>query len=168
MKAHPQEDSDTAFLSTLRRGICTDSAQETRDLAARIATLLPEDTVLALHGTLGVGKTTFVQGLAKGFGFKGHVTSPTFNIYTVHEGGRRQLVHMDAYRLEGGNQIEALLLEEFLVSPWCLALEWPSKVADWIPAEAWHLRLSITEREQHCVRLLAGDEVIEALREGGH
>lgn len=143
------------LLSALRQGIATSSAEEMRDLAARMAELLPADTVLALHGTLGVGKTTFTQGLAVGLGFTGHVTSPTFNIYTVHDGGRRQLVHMDAYRLEGGAQVESLLLEEFLSSPWCLVVEWPEKVADWIPADAWHLELSITPDERHLVRLRA-------------
>lgn len=141
------------FLTELRAGITTGSAEETRAIAARIAALMPEDTVLALHGTLGVGKTTFVQGLAAGFGVPGHVTSPTFNIYTVHSGGRRQLVHMDAYRLEGGAQIEALLLEEFLRSPWCLAVEWPEKVGDWIPGDAWHVELSIIEGDRHVVRM---------------
>lgn len=141
------------LLSALREGITTSSAEEMREVAARVAGLLPVDTVLALHGTLGVGKTTFTQGLAVGLGFKGHVTSPTFNIYTVHNGGHRQLVHMDAYRLEGGAQVESLLLEEFLSSPWCLVVEWPEKVADWIPADAWHLELSITPDERHLVRL---------------
>ena len=146
-------DDDAQFLSTLRTGITTASAEETRALATRLAALLPEDCLLALHGTLGVGKTTFVQGLAAGFGISGHVTSPTFNIYTVHTGGRRQLVHMDAYRLEGGSHVEDLLLEEFLRSPWCLAVEWPENVADWIPSDAWHIELSITEGDHHVLRL---------------
>lgn len=143
------------LLRDLRAGLVTGSAEETRALAGRIAAILPPDTVLALHGTLGVGKTTFVQGLAAGFGIQEHVTSPTFNIYTVHSGGRRQLVHLDAYRLDSGAQLEDLLLDEFLRSPWCLAVEWPEKVADWIPAEAWHLELGITEGEKHTVRLMS-------------
>lgn len=143
-----------AFLSQLREGLTTHSAEETRALATRIAALLPVDTVLALHGTLGVGKTTFVQGLAAGFGIQEHVTSPTFNIYTVHSGGHRQLVHLDAYRLDNGGQLEDLLLDEFLRSPWCLAVEWPEQVYDWIPSDAWHLELGITEGDQHTLRLL--------------
>lgn len=146
---------DSSLLPRLREGLVTASAEETRALAARIAPLIPPDTVLALHGTLGVGKTTFVQGLAAGFGLREHVTSPTFNIYTVHSGGTRQLVHLDAYRLENGTQLEDLLLDEFLRSPWCLAVEWPEKVADWIPADAWHLELGITADERHTVRLLS-------------
>ena len=60
------------------------AATEPQALAAELAAALPPDTTLALHGNLGVGKTTFVQGLARGLGLTEPVTSPTFNIYTVH------------------------------------------------------------------------------------
>lgn len=142
------------LLRLFQDGCITQSAEETRVLAARFAALFPVDRVLALHGTLGVGKTTFVQGLAHGFGVTGHVTSPTFNIYSVHPGKVRQLVHLDAYRLEHGSQVEDLLLEEFLQSPWCLAVEWPSKAGAWLPADAWHLELSIIDGDKHRLRLI--------------
>ena len=137
----------------LRAGVVTESAEQTRALAAELALALPPDTTLALHGDMGVGKTTFVQGLALGLGVTGHVTSPTFSIYSVYQGTQRRLVHLDAYRLENERQIEALLLEEFLTSPWCLAVEWPEKIGAAVPVDAWHLVLSITEGERHQVRL---------------
>ncbi len=137
----------------LRAGVTTATAEETRALAARLATALPTDCVLALHGDLGVGKTTFVQGLARGFGITGHVTSPTFNIFTLYRDGSRTLVHLDAYRLENPLQIEELMLEDFLTSPWCLTVEWPSKIDAWIPADAWHIELGILPDERHTVRL---------------
>lgn len=138
----------------LKAGVTTATAGETRALAARLAAVLPPDQVLALHGDLGVGKTTFVQGLAQGFGITGHVTSPTFNIFTLHRGDTRTLVHLDAYRLENPLQIEELMLEDFLTSPWCLAVEWPSRIDAWIPADAWHVELGILPDERHTVRLL--------------
>lgn len=144
-----------SICAKLRAGIVTASAAETRALARELAAVLPPDIVLALHGDLGVGKTTFVQGLAAGFGCPDPVTSPTFTIYTLHQGGRRTLVHLDAYRLDSGAQIDSLMLEDFLVSPYCLAVEWPEKIADWIPSEAWHLELGITADEHHTLRLLA-------------
>lgn len=133
----------------LRQGIVSDSAAETRDLAAELAALLPPDTVLALHGDMGVGKTTFVQGLARGLGVKEQVTSPTFAIYSVYAGAHTKLVHLDAYRLENERQLEELLLEEFLTSPWVLAVEWPEKTGAWLPKDAWHLTLSIVEGDRH-------------------
>ncbi len=150
---------DSSIFVELRAGATTATAEETRALAARLAEALPPDCVLALHGDLGVGKTTFVQGLAAGFGVAGHVTSPTFNIFTLHRGSKRTLVHLDAYRLEHPDQIEELMLEDFLTSPWCLAVEWPSKIDAWIPADAWHVELGILPDERHTVRLLAGGTV---------
>lgn len=137
----------------LRAGITTPSAEATRALAAEFAATLSGDTTLALHGDMGVGKTTFVQGLAQGLGVHEHVTSPTFAIYSVYRGAGRTLVHMDAYRLERGAQVEELLLDEFLVSPWVLAIEWPEKVADWLPPQALHLTLSIVDGDKHHIRL---------------
>jgi tRNA threonylcarbamoyladenosine biosynthesis protein TsaE len=136
----------------------TASAAATQKLAAELAAALPPDTTLALHGDLGVGKTTFVQGLARGLGVTEPVTSPTFNIYTIHRGPRevgRTLVHLDAYRLDGPRQVEDLLLEDFLVSPWCLAVEWPDRIAGWLPAGALHLDLGIAPDERHTVKLRA-------------
>ena len=60
---------------------------------------------------------------------------------------------MDAYRLESDREIDALMLEDFLVSPWCLAVEWPEKINAWIPANALHLDLGITPAQHHTVRL---------------
>jgi tRNA threonylcarbamoyladenosine biosynthesis protein TsaE len=133
----------------LRAGLVTESAEQTRTAAAALAAQLPPDTVIALHGDMGVGKTTFVQGLAEGLGVKAQVTSPTFAIYSVYEGTRAKLVHLDAYRLENERQLEELLLEEFLSSPWCLAVEWPEKTGGWLPKEAWHLTLSIVDGDRH-------------------
>ncbi len=135
----------------LDTGITTASADEMRQIAAALATILPPDITLALHGDLGVGKTTFVQGLAVGLGVRETVTSPTFSIYNVHRGQANTLVHLDAYRLESALQLEALLLHEFLQSPWVLAVEWPEKVTSWLPEKTWHLTLSITTEGQHHV-----------------
>lgn len=147
----------------LRGGVTTESAGQTRALATELAAALPDDTVLALHGDMGVGKTTFVQGLAQGLGVKEHVTSPTFAIYSVYQGtppalrspgeAGRKLVHLDAYRLDKETQLEALLLEEYLVSPYVLAIEWPEKTGAWLPKKAWHLTLSIVDGDKHRVLL---------------
>jgi len=142
----------TSVNARLRRGVTTANAEATRELAAAFAATLPPDTTLALHGDLGAGKTTFVQGLARGLGVTEAVTSPTFNIFTVHR-GRTNLVHLDAYRLQTAREVEDLLLADFLVSPWCLAVEWPEKIADWLAPDAVHLELGIAADERHTVRL---------------
>jgi tRNA threonylcarbamoyladenosine biosynthesis protein TsaE len=171
-----------SIVDELRAGVATASAEETRGLAARLAAVLPPDTTLALHGDLGVGKTTFVQGLAQGLGLRAQVTSPTFNILHIYrsaaaphfpgeisaglhpqdEGSPQipqtgapnpTLVHLDAYRLENAHQIDALMLDDFLVSPYCLAVEWPERIAAWLPVDAWHLTLAIESPGHHRIHL---------------
>jgi len=136
----------------LQAGIVTGAAEETRALAAAWAAELPPDATLALHGDLGAGKTTFVQGLALGWGIAGPIASPTYTIFTLHRGARL-LVHLDAYRLDSPAQMEALLVAEFLASPYCLAIEWPEKIAGWLPPDAWHLDLSIAAGDTHRLQL---------------
>src|SRR3954470_24134575 len=121
-----------SLVEKLKLGITTESAEQTRSLAAELAAALPADTTLALHGDMGVGKTTFVQGLAEGLGVREHVTSPTFAIYSVYEGTQKKLVPLDPYGLEKEAQLESLLLDEFLVSPYVLAVEWPEKTGTWL------------------------------------
>jgi tRNA threonylcarbamoyladenosine biosynthesis protein TsaE len=140
-------------LEKLRAGVVTGSAEETRRLAADFARALPADTTIALHGNLGVGKTTFVQGLARGLGIADAVTSPTFNIFTLHR-GPVNLLHLDAYRLENARQVEDLLLTDYMISPWCLAVEWPDKIAEWLAPDTLHLELGIASEERHTLKLL--------------
>lgn len=148
---------DSSIFSELRAGVATASADETRALAARLAATLPPGSVLALHGDLGAGKTTFTQGFATALGITESVTSPTFNIFTLHRGGQNTLVHVDAYRLDAGAQLEDLMIDDFLVAPWWLVVEWPEKVADWLPADALHLSLTHTADRRHLVQLQAID-----------
>ena len=142
-----------SIFARLQAGVSTGSAEETQTLAAEFAEALPPDATLAVHGDLGVGKTTFVQGLARGFGISEPIVSPTFNLYTIHRGKARLLVHLDAYSLENPRQIEDLLLEDFLVSPWCLAIEWPEKIGSWLPPNALHLTLGINAEQRHTLKL---------------
>jgi tRNA threonylcarbamoyladenosine biosynthesis protein TsaE len=116
----------------LKNGIVSDSPARTEAIGARLARALPPDSALALHGDLGSGKTTLVRGLARGIGYPGAVTSPTYNIYSIYPGSRRQLLHMDAYRIHDASELDSLAIEDFLVSPFLVAVEWPERVADFL------------------------------------
>jgi tRNA threonylcarbamoyladenosine biosynthesis protein TsaE len=145
-----------SIFAKLREGVSTASAAETQALAQEFGAALPENATIALHGNLGVGKTTFVQGLARGLRIEQAVTSPTFNIFTLHRGNGRTLVHLDAYRLETDRQLDALMLDDFLTPPYWLAVEWPEKIASWLPADALHVTLSIESAGRHRVHLSKG------------
>ncbi|PXA04509.1 tRNA (adenosine(37)-N6)-threonylcarbamoyltransferase complex ATPase subunit type 1 TsaE [Coraliomargarita sinensis] len=136
----------------LSQGVETETADETEAMAGELALVIPQDTVLALHGDLGAGKTTFIRGLARAWEINEPVTSPTFNLYTIYEGSR-QLIHLDAYRLGSADDLDALMIHDFMHSPWCFAIEWPERISGAVPDDAWHLFLGITDAGKHQIRL---------------
>jgi tRNA threonylcarbamoyladenosine biosynthesis protein TsaE len=149
---HSAPSAHAEVLARFTTGWATRSAAETEAAGSALAAILPPDSTLALHGDLGAGKTTFVRGLAHGWGLAGPVTSPTFNYYLIYRGAR-QLIHLDAYRLTRPADADALLLEEFLESPWCLAIEWPENLGDRLPAHAWHLDFSAPSETTRLLQL---------------
>lgn len=142
-----------SILDSLKKGISTYNAKETIDLANEFAGIIPQNHVIALYGDLGAGKTTFVKGLAQSWGINEEVTSPTFNIYTIYK-GHRNLLHLDAYRLESKEDVENLSLEEFLLPPYCLVIEWPEKIESILPPTTWHIYLSVQEDQSHLIKLI--------------
>jgi tRNA threonylcarbamoyladenosine biosynthesis protein TsaE len=131
-----------ADLASWTAGLITRSGEETERAAEAFAALLPADTVLALEGDLGTGKTTFVRGLVRGLGVTGDITSPSFALLNVHE-GRRQVFHVDAYRLKSGAGLDDLMIWDVARSPWNVLVEWPDRVATHLPRGQWKLKASI-------------------------
>lgn len=119
----------TPVLATIE----TKTADETRLLGRALAHYLQAGDLLILEGELGAGKTTFTQGLGAGLEVKQRVTSPTFIIARTHPvepgSGRPKLVHVDAYRLEGGDDIDALDLESALEDS-IVVMEWGKDKAE--------------------------------------
>jgi len=140
------------LIERLSGGIETTSSAQTEQIAHQLAQILPADTVLALHGDLGAGKTTFIRGLARGWQITQPVTSPTFNLYTIYEGSR-QLIHLDAYRLGSSHDLDPLMIQDFMRSPWCFAVEWPEKIDGALPENTWQLFLEITPSGSHRIQL---------------
>ena len=92
------------------------TADDTRALGRRLGSRLRAGDLVVLTGDLGAGKTTFTQGLGEGLGVRGPVTSPTFVIARVHPStvGGPDLVHVDAYRLGDGAELDDLDLDTSL------------------------------------------------------
>lgn len=122
--------------------LLTASPEETRALGRRLGRLLkPLDCVL-LSGELGAGKTTFVQGLAKGAGCRGRVSSPTFSLARTYRGGRLNLHHLDLYRVEEGATGD-IGLEEYARDPRAACVvEWPGAGRGYWPEDRLELSLS--------------------------
>ena len=131
-----------SIFEELKKGVRSPTAESTIELGRRLASWIPENQVVALEGDLGAGKTTFTKGIGLALGLHANViTSPTFNLYSIHRGSR-QLIHIDGYRLESGNDSDELLIEEFLLPPWLIVVEWPDRgLAHWMRPHVWTLRL---------------------------
>ena len=108
---------------------------ETEALGARLAAILPPGAVVAYRGGLGMGKTAFTRGLARGLGYKGRVTSPTFTIVNEYEGGRLPLFHFDMYRLEGADALFDIGWEDYLDRGGVCAVEWSELAEAALPPE---------------------------------
>ena len=137
------------LLEQLTKGIETQDVGEMCEIARDFAAFCPEACFLALHGDLGSGKTTFVKGLGGAWGVN-DVKSPSFNIVNCHIAQRR-LAHVDAYRLDCG-QLDDFCLEEFLIPPFCLVIEWPEKIGTLIEFN-FHLYFSVVGK-CHRVQLM--------------
>src|SRR5512140_527363 len=88
------------------------SPEQTRRIGQRLGAVLQPGDVICLQGDLGAGKTTFVQGIAQGWGSRDAVSSPTFILVNVYRReDKAQLFHMDAYRLDSALEAEELYLE---------------------------------------------------------
>ncbi len=108
--------------------ITTESPEATRDLAARLAVGLPPFlVVLLLVGPLGSGKTTFVQGLAKGLGVRAGVTSPSFLLMKDYDEGLRPMRHIDLFRLDSPEKARSLGLTADLPDDAVVAVEWADR-----------------------------------------
>lgn len=106
---------------------------ETESIGAQLAEHLQPGDVVALRGGLGMGKTAFVRGLARGLGCPGRVTSPTFTIVNEYEGGRLPLFHFDLYRIQDAGELFDLGWEDYLDRGGVCAVEWSERVWDALP-----------------------------------
>ncbi len=117
-------------------------SESMRTLGARLATTLQAGDVVVLSGGLGAGKTTFAQGLGRGLGVRGDVTSPTFVISRVHPSlaGGPPLVHVDAYRLGGVAELDDLDLDTSLEEA-VTVVEWGEGIAEGLADDRVEVRI---------------------------
>lgn len=144
------------------------SPEQTRRIGARVGGALRAGDVICLQGDLGAGKTTFVQGVAQGWGSLDAVSSPTFiivNEYRRADGGK--LFHMDAYRLDSAPEAEELDLDTMLADG-ALLIEWPERIDGLVPAEHLWIQLEHMDEEEREMKFNAigkrYDELLEVIR----
>ena len=125
------------------------SPDQTRRIGERLGGALQTGDVICLQGDLGAGKTTFVQGIAQGWGSLDSVSSPTFILVNIYRrADQAQLFHMDAYRLDSTQEAEELDLDSMLAVG-ALIIEWPERISRLVPEERlWVTLEHVTDLER--------------------
>jgi tRNA threonylcarbamoyladenosine biosynthesis protein TsaE len=121
--------------------IISHSIEQTQDIAkewlASLSIKNDEATIVGLYGNLGAGKTAFTKAVAKELGIDQAITSPTFVIEKIYETKNnhfKRLIHIDAYRLEKGRELQDLDFEQIVENPNNLIIvEWPENVKEILP-----------------------------------
>lgn len=131
----------------------SNSPEQTRRLGMQLGGLLESGDLVCLEGELGSGKTTLVQGLAAGWGSPSAVTSPTFvlvNVYRRPDGA--QLAHLDAYRLTGAREADALDID-LLLDQGALVVEWAQNIDAALPTECLWMKLIWSDEERRRIEI---------------
>lgn len=114
----------------------TMSADETFKLAKKISQKALPGWVVCLDGDLGVGKTVFTKGFAKGLSIEEDVNSPTFTIVQVYDEGKLPLYHFDVYRIGDSEEMYEIGYEEYFFGEGVCLIEWSRQIEDIIPDDA--------------------------------
>lgn len=112
----------------MKKEYISNSPAETENIARAFANKLSGGEVIAFRGTLGLGKTCFVRGLASGLGFDGEVNSPTFALINEYIGGRLNLYHFDMYRVSGWEDLYSTGYFDYIELGGVLAVEWSENI----------------------------------------
>jgi tRNA threonylcarbamoyladenosine biosynthesis protein TsaE len=130
--------------------VITHSEKETIELGRRVAATLAIGSVVALHGTLGTGKTTITKGIVAGLfpHRKIKVKSPSFALVNQYN-GTFPIFHIDCYRLEGESEFENIGIDEFIFAKGVTIVEWPERIASFLPETVLHVYITgINETER--------------------
>ena len=124
------------------------STQETEQFGEEVAKSLRGGDVLAFTGSLGMGKTAFTRGLARGLGCRGRVTSPTFTIVNEYD-GNPPLFHFDMYRLGSSDELFDIGWDDYLARGGVCAVEWSERVSDALPDDTIYVDIARGEEGEN-------------------
>ncbi len=144
--------------------VTSPSADDTRRLGERLGSLLQAGDVVLLSGELGAGKTVFVQGIARGLGYEGAVSSKSFVLLGQYD-GRVTLYHADLYRLEDPEQVQELALDE-ISADGVLVVEWPERAPEVLPRHALQIEFQVTGEDTRTITFAGEGERAELLSKG--
>ncbi len=141
------------------------SEEETMNLGRTMARTLKGGELIVLEGDLGMGKTVFARGIAAGLGVsEEEVHSPSFTLVHEYEGGRCPLFHVDLYRLDGGEDLEGLGLDELTEAGGVVMVEWGEKLPLWYRRDALTVRFHDLGEDSRQIEL--DQQAVPAKRRG--
>ncbi len=111
------------------------SQNETFDLGKKMGQEAPKGKVYCLNGDLGVGKTVFTQGFAKGLGIDEPINSPTFTIVQIYEEGRMPFYHFDVYRIGDISEMDEIGYEDYFYGEGVCLVEWANLIEEILPED---------------------------------
>lgn len=129
------------------------ASEETRAFGKTLAGHLVAPCVILIHGPLGAGKTTLIQGIAQGLGISEPVLSPTFALAHEYRGGRSPLFHLDLYRLTGPDEVWEAGLAEYLDAEGVTAVEWPDRLGALTPSAYLEIEIRIEDAQARTIRV---------------
>ena len=124
------------------------NTQETEQFGEEVAKSLRGGDVLAFTGSLGMGKTAFTRGLARGLGCRGRVTSPTFTIVNEYD-GKTPLFQFDMYRLGSSDELFDIGWDDYLARGGVCAVEWSERVSDALPDDTIYVDIARGEEDEN-------------------
>ena len=139
------------------RVVETFSAEETLKLGEQMGREAKPGTVCTLVGDLGVGKTVFTQGIAKGLDIEESICSPTFTIVQVYEEGRMPFYHFDVYRIGDIEEMDEIGYEDYFYGDGLTMIEWANLIEEILPDN----RIDITIEKDFDYRKITIKEVHE-------
>ena len=130
------------------------SVEAAQAFGESLAANLVGGEIFALYGVLGAGKTQLAKGLARGLGFQGDVTSPSFTIVHEYRGGRLPMYHIDLYRIRNEKEAIDIGLEEYLPGDGVTVIEWPERIPSLLPPKTQHWQLVVVSLTERVIRQL--------------
>lgn len=134
------------------------SVRETEEIAEALGKKVTSGTVIAYFGGLGMGKTAFTRGLARGMGNTADVSSPTFAIVNDY-GGTPSLVHFDMYKVESWEDLYSCGFFDYLDMGCVLAVEWSENIENALPESTVRVTISQGKEENHRIINIEGIEI---------
>ena len=119
----------------------TFTPEETFELGESLGKKAQPGEVYCLNGDLGVGKTVFTQGFAKGLGIEGPVSSPTFTIVQQYDDGRLPLYHFDVYRIGDISEMDEIGYEDCFYGEGVSLIEWANLIEEILPEQLTQIRI---------------------------